>query len=45
MHDGQSYTLEDAILRHESEGENSRLDYEALSTVDKEALLAFLASI
>ncbi len=45
MHDGLSPTLEEAISRHESEGRTSALAVSALSPADREALLAFLASL
>ncbi len=44
-HDGRSFSLEDAIARHETEGDASRLAYEALDADERAALLAFLASL
>ena len=45
MHDGLSGTIEDAIARHSSEGATSSAAVGALSAADREALLAFLASL
>ena len=44
-HDGRSFSLEDAIARHEAEGSASRQAYEALSAEERAALLAFLTSL
>ena len=41
-HDGQSLTLEDVILRHGGEAENSRIAYENATNVTKNTLLRFL---
>ena len=41
-HDGQSLTLEDAILRHTGEGDASRQAYLAADPAVQEAVLAFL---
>ena len=45
MHDGQSTTLHDAIVRHGGESAASRDAYMALDQVDQEALVAFLESL
>ncbi|MYB71836.1 MAG: hypothetical protein F4X75_25455 [Gemmatimonadetes bacterium] len=42
MHDGQSTTLHDAIVRHGGESAASRDAYMALDQADQEALIAFL---
>ncbi|MEO0324595.1 MAG: di-heme oxidoredictase family protein [Myxococcota bacterium] len=44
-HDGRSFSIEDAIARHEAEGGASRRAYEALRAEDRAALLAFLTSL
>ena len=45
LHDGRARTIEEAILWHGGEGENSRIAYENLSASDKSALLSFLKSL
>ena len=45
LHDGRARTIEEAILWHGGEGEVSKLAYEALSSVEKSVLLAFLESL
>lgn len=45
MHDGQSTTLHDAIVRHGGESAASRDAYMALDQADQEALVAFLESL
>lgn len=45
MHDGRSATIEDAIARHYGEAAASAEAFAALSAEDREALLAFLASL
>ncbi len=45
MHDGRSFTIDDAIDRHDAEAAGSRQAYEALSAAAKADLLAFLASL
>jgi CxxC motif-containing protein (DUF1111 family) len=45
LHDGRAHSIEEAIIAHGGEAENSRLMYEALSTSDKEAILEFLESL
>jgi CxxC motif-containing protein (DUF1111 family) len=44
-HDGQSFTIDEAIRRHESEGAQSRQAYEELSEADREALLEFVEGL
>ncbi|MEM1417786.1 MAG: di-heme oxidoredictase family protein [Myxococcota bacterium] len=44
-HDGRSFSIEDAIARHEAEGDASRQAFEALSAEERGAVLAFLASL
>ncbi|MDQ2076097.1 di-heme oxidoredictase family protein [Marinimicrobium sp. ABcell2] len=45
LHDGRARTIEEAILWHGGEGEASRNAYQALSSAQKEDLLAFLRSL
>ena len=45
MHDGQSPTVRDAILRHENEGADARERFEYLPEKAKQDLLAFLRSL
>lgn len=45
LHDGNATTLEEAILAHGGEAEESRLAYEALSETDRGALIAFLENL
>lgn len=45
MHDGESRTFNEAILRHSGEALQVRLRYQALSPSDKRKLLTFLESL
>jgi CxxC motif-containing protein (DUF1111 family) len=45
MHDGQSKTIEDAILRHSVEAQNALNGFVGLLKSDHDALLAFLGSL
>ena len=45
FHDGGAKTLNDAIVRHEVEANKEGRAYERLSNNDREALLAFLATL
>jgi len=45
MHDGESLTLRDAILRHRGEAGDSRGRFSCLKEEEQEALLAFLRSL
>ena len=45
MHDGLSFTLEEAIGRHRAQADGVRLNYHALSSSEKVALIAFLNSL
>jgi CxxC motif-containing protein (DUF1111 family) len=45
MHDGQSLTLRDAILRHGGEAADSRSRFARLGEKEKEQLLVFLRSL
>jgi CxxC motif-containing protein (DUF1111 family) len=45
LHDGSAATIEQAILRHSQEGDLARRGFEALSDIDRLALLAFLRSL
>jgi CxxC motif-containing protein (DUF1111 family) len=42
MHDGESKTLNDAILRHAGQATAIRNAYNALSTAEKSDLITFL---
>lgn len=45
MHDGRATSIEQAILMHGGEAQNSKSLYEALSSGEKEKLLKFLESL
>ncbi len=45
MHDGRAHSIEEAILLHNGEAANSRLNYHSLSEQDKASLLRFLESL
>jgi len=45
MHDGRANDLDDAIVMHGGEAEKVRDRYKALSTAEKDAVQAFLASL
>ena len=45
LHDGNATTLQDAILAHGGEADDSRLAYEALGDEDRAALIAFLENL
>jgi CxxC motif-containing protein (DUF1111 family) len=45
MHDGRAFSVADAILAHDGEAVGSRQKFEALSTADRAALVAFLESL
>lgn len=45
MHDGRARSLEEAILWHYGEGENSREKFINLSKSDREALIKYLNSL
>jgi CxxC motif-containing protein (DUF1111 family) len=45
MHDGQSKTIQDAILRHSAEAQNALNGFVVLPQSDHDALLAFLGSL
>ena len=45
FHDGQSPTLQDAILRHDGGAVNVTRAFQSLSTFDKEAIISFLKSL
>ncbi len=45
LHDGRASNLNEAILRHAVEAENSRQMYEELSEEEQKALIAFLNSL
>ena len=45
MHDGRAGNIEEAILMHGGEGQNSREQFKTLSPADKQALIKFLESL
>ena len=45
MHDGLSYTLREAIGRHQNEGRGARMAFEALPPESQEHVLTFLRSL
>lgn len=45
MHDGLSFTMNEAILRHAGEATLVGLNYRFLSTTQRNNLLAFLRSL
>ena len=45
LHDGRARTIEEAILWHGGESENSKVAYQNLSDNDKAAILSFLNSL
>lgn len=45
MHDGESLTLRDAIMRHRNEARRARQAFEELSKADQDAVLQFLLSL
>jgi CxxC motif-containing protein (DUF1111 family) len=45
MHDGAAQTVEDAILRHAGEAATARSSFQALPLQERNALIAFLASL
>ena len=45
LHDGSAFTIEDAIQRHQREGDLARRGFVQLSTDDRQRLLAFLRSL
>jgi CxxC motif-containing protein (DUF1111 family) len=45
MHDGESLTFNEAILRHGGQATASRNNYNSLSTTNKQRLIAFLLSL
>ena len=45
LHDGRARTIEEAIMFHKGEANNSRLDYIELSDSDKSLLIEFLESL
>jgi CxxC motif-containing protein (DUF1111 family) len=45
LHDGRARTLTEAVMWHAGEAEKARKRFEALSTADRQALLAFLNSL
>jgi CxxC motif-containing protein (DUF1111 family) len=45
MHDGESLTVNDAILRHGGQATTARNNYNALAVVNKQAVIAFVLSL
>jgi CxxC motif-containing protein (DUF1111 family) len=45
MHDGASFTLQDAIRRHAGQAEQARLNFERLPREDRERILAFIRAL
>jgi CxxC motif-containing protein (DUF1111 family) len=45
MHDGESTTLRDAILRHHEEAHDAAHRFERMSAADQQAILEFLSSL
>ena len=45
MHDGETHTFREAILRHDGEAQQVRLRFQALSDDDKRRLIMFLESL
>jgi CxxC motif-containing protein (DUF1111 family) len=45
MHDGESNTLRDAILRHREEAYESAHRFDRMSAADQQAILEFLSSL
>ena len=45
MHDGLSFTLQEAIARHAGQATAARSAYDALSQAQKDQVLAFLGSL
>lgn len=45
MHDGRARSIEEAILLHGGEAQNSRTSYQSLSQQEKEQLLTFIESL
>lgn len=45
LHDGRAHSLEEAILWHGGEAENSKETFRALSKKDRDAVIAFLNSL
>jgi CxxC motif-containing protein (DUF1111 family) len=45
MHDGESLTFNEAILRHGGQATTARNNYNSLSTTNKQRLIAFLLSL
>jgi CxxC motif-containing protein (DUF1111 family) len=45
FHDGQSNSIEAAILRHDGQGRRSAMNFDGLPPAEKAALIQFLNSI
>ncbi|RBP48737.1 di-heme oxidoredictase family protein [Arenicella xantha] len=45
LHDGRARSIEEAILWHDGEARNAKLNYQGLSQSDKNAMLRFLESL
>jgi CxxC motif-containing protein (DUF1111 family) len=45
MHDGRATSIEEAIVAHGGEAEVSKLNYQQLSLLEQDQLIAFLMSL
>jgi CxxC motif-containing protein (DUF1111 family) len=45
MHDGESLTVNDSILRHAGQATTARNNYNALAVANKQAVIAFVLSL
>lgn len=45
MHDGRAGSIDEAILMHGGEAQNSKVQFEALTSTEKQALIKFLESL
>ena len=45
MHDGRAMSIEEAILLHGGEAEQSKINYQQLSEIEKQQLIKFLESL
>jgi CxxC motif-containing protein (DUF1111 family) len=45
MHDGETLTVNEAILRHAGQATNIRNNYNSLSVSQKQAVIAFVLSL
>ena len=45
LHDGRARNIEEAVLWHGGEAENSKKDFKKLSKLEREELLSFIESL